>query len=78
MLTRCFAGIGAQAHLTAGQGPNVPAALKALAAIVPEVAMTELDIAGAAVSDYTAVTQACLSLSNCIGITSWGVSDANR
>lgn len=71
-------GIGAQAHLQAGQGPSVPAALAALAAVVSEVALTELDIAGASVSDYTAVTQACLSVSNCVGITNWGVSDANR
>ena len=51
----------------ANQGSSVPAALKALAAIVPEVAITELDIVNAVTSDYTTVTQACLSLSNCIG-----------
>jgi endo-1,4-beta-xylanase len=71
-------GIGAQAHLMANQGSSVPSALKALAAIVDEVAITELDIVGASSSDYTAVTQACLDLGNCVGITSWGVSDKNR
>ena len=71
-------GIGAQAHLMAGQGTSVGPALKALAAVAPEVAITELDIVGAAPADYTAVTQACLDLAKCVGITSWGVSDVNR
>jgi endo-1,4-beta-xylanase len=68
-------GIGSQSHLSAGQASGTPAALKALAAVVPEVAITELDIAGAATADYEHAFQACLSLSNCVGITIWGVSD---
>ncbi len=43
---------------------------------VSEVAITELDIAGGAASDYTAVVDACLAVSQCVAITSWGVSDA--
>ncbi|KAK4579977.1 hypothetical protein LTR86_000179 [Recurvomyces mirabilis] len=68
-------GIGSQTHLNPGQASGVQAALTALAAVVPEVAITELDIQGASSSEYVAVSKACLAVKNCVGITSWGVSD---
>lgn len=73
-------GIGTQAHLAGPGGWNpasgVPNALKALAASnVKEVAITELDIEGAAPNDYLTVMNACLQVSKCVGITVWGVSD---
>ncbi|KAB5592315.1 Endo-1,4-beta-xylanase [Ceratobasidium theobromae] len=68
-------GIGSQSHLEAGGSSTVLAALTQLATAGVDVAITELDIKGAAASDYSTVVKACLSVSKCIGITTWGVSD---
>ncbi|KAF2638445.1 hypothetical protein P280DRAFT_491849 [Massarina eburnea CBS 473.64] len=69
-------GIGSQSHL-AGSWPisDYAGALKSICAVVDECAITELDIKGAAAADYEAVVQACLDVSNCVGMTVWGVSD---
>ncbi|KAK0210224.1 glycoside hydrolase family 10 and carbohydrate-binding module family 1 protein [Desarmillaria ectypa] len=70
-------GIGTQMHLSAGGAGGAQAALSALASAGTEVAITELDIAGASPSDYTTVANACVAQPACVSITSWGVSDAN-
>ncbi|RYO76031.1 hypothetical protein DL763_010774 [Monosporascus cannonballus] len=69
-------GIGSQSHLAAGNAGGVKAAVDALAGTgVLEVAITGSDITGAASDDYWVVTDVCLRVETCVGITTWGVSD---
>jgi endo-1,4-beta-xylanase len=70
-------GVGTQMHLGQGGAGGAAAAINALASTGLEVAITELDIAGAQPNDYVTVVNACLSNPSCVSITSWGVSDAN-
>jgi endo-1,4-beta-xylanase len=68
-------GVGTQMHLGSGGAGGAAAAINALASTGLEVAITELDIAGAAPNDYVAVVNACLNNPSCVSITSWGVND---
>ena len=69
-------GVGSQAHL-ANNWPiaDFPAALKLVCADVSECAVTELDIKGAASSDYVTAVSACVDEEKCVGVTVWGVAD---
>jgi endo-1,4-beta-xylanase len=42
---------------------------------VKEVAITELDIIGAGSNDYVTVFDSCIKLTQCVGVTVWGVRD---
>ncbi|KAK1144293.1 Endo-1,4-beta-xylanase F1 [Aspergillus melleus] len=57
-------GIGSQTHISALAGTGVS-----------EIAVTELDVAGASSEDYLNIVNACLDLEACVGVTVWGVSD---
>ncbi|KAK8000436.1 Endo-1-4-beta-xylanase 1 [Apiospora arundinis] len=85
-------GVGMQAHLIVGQSPSA-ATLQSvmqsyLDAGATEVAFTELDIRFSSLpasasglqqqaKEYGAVTTACLAIKGCVGITTWGFSDAH-
>ena len=69
-------GVGLQAHLIVGNVPTtIQQNMEQFAALGLEIAITELDIAGASASDYSNVVKTCLAQAKCIGITVWGVSD---
>ncbi|KAI1808782.1 glycoside hydrolase family 10 protein [Daldinia bambusicola] len=73
-------GIGLQGHLGGGNpsASGMQAGLEKLATTgVKELAITELDIVNAPVDEYVKVTKACLAVEKCVGITLWGVSDAD-
>jgi len=68
-------GIGAQAHLMAGESKNVPASFAALCAVASECALTEVDIVNAGASEYVTTVKSCVDIKNCVGVTIWGVRD---
>ncbi|TFK72150.1 glycoside hydrolase family 10 protein [Pluteus cervinus] len=72
--TKLIDSLGTQVHLSAGGTGGVQAAPTALAATGLDVAITELDIVGAAPNDYVAVARACIAVPQCVSITSWGNS----
>jgi len=79
-------GVGIQGHIVLGQiPPTMRQNIQRFADLGLDVAITELDIRmrtpaddaalAAQAADYTAVTDACLAVSRCVGITTWGLSD---
>jgi endo-1,4-beta-xylanase len=79
-------GVGFQSHMILGQVPSTyQQNLQRFANLGLDVAITELDIrmntpASSAMlqqqaGDYTTVVNACLAVSRCVGITTWGVGE---
>ncbi|MEU5259474.1 endo-1,4-beta-xylanase [Amycolatopsis sp. NPDC021455] len=71
--------VGFQAHLSAGQNlSTLQANLQRFAALGVDVNITELDVGGsgsAQANTYGQVVRACLAVSRCTSITTWGVTD---
>jgi endo-1,4-beta-xylanase len=81
-------GVGFESHFILGQVPStMQANLQRFAALGVNVAVTELDdrIQLPATSanltqqaaDYAAVVKDCLAVSGCVGVSQWGVGDAD-
>jgi len=71
--------VGLQTHFTGGSSlpGNFQTTLSSFAALGLDVALTEVDVSNASTSQYSGLTQACLNVSRCIGITVWGVRDSD-
>ncbi|SDJ56926.1 endo-1,4-beta-xylanase [Streptomyces indicus] len=71
--------VGFQSHFNEGNPyhSNFRTTLQSFAALGVDVAVTELDIQGAPSSAYAGVTNDCLAVPRCLGITVWGVRDTD-
>ncbi|MFD0689176.1 endo-1,4-beta-xylanase [Actinomadura fibrosa] len=71
--------VGFQSHFNSGSpyNSNFRTTLQNFAALGVDVAITELDIQGASPTTYANVTNDCLAVSRCVGITVWGVRDTD-
>ncbi|MFD5541716.1 non-reducing end alpha-L-arabinofuranosidase family hydrolase, partial [Streptomyces sp. NPDC127079] len=70
--------VGFQSHFGAGGPPGgFRTTLSKFAALGVDVQITELDIAQASPTAYTAAVQACMSVARCTGITVWGIRDSD-
>ncbi|MGW1914596.1 endo-1,4-beta-xylanase [Streptomyces sp. NPDC002076] len=71
--------VGFQSHFNSGSpyNSNFRTTLQNFAALGVDVAITELDIQGASASTYANVTNDCLAVPRCLGITVWGVRDTD-
>jgi endo-1,4-beta-xylanase len=69
--------VGLQAHFNSGSpyNSNFRTTISSFAALGVDVQITELDIQGASAQTYAAVTNDCLAVARCTGITVWGVRD---
>ncbi|GAA3273909.1 endo-1,4-beta-xylanase [Dactylosporangium vinaceum] len=71
--------VGLQTHFTGGSSlpSNFQTTLSSFAALGVDVALTEADVTNASTSQYGGLTQACMSVPRCVGITTWGIRDSD-
>jgi endo-1,4-beta-xylanase len=71
--------VGLQTHFTGGSSlpGNFQTTLSSFAALGVDVTLTEVDVTNASTTQYAGLTQACLNVPRCIGITVWGVRDSD-
>jgi endo-1,4-beta-xylanase len=71
--------VGLQSHFN-GNSPyasNYRTTIQSFAALGVDVQITELDIQGGSATTYANVTNDCLAVPRCTGITVWGVRDSD-
>src|SRR5689334_12119313 len=71
--------VGFQTHFTGGSSlpGNFQTTLSSFAALGVDVALTEADVTNASTTQYAGLTQACMNVPRCVGITVWGVRDSD-
>ncbi|MFE5713770.1 endo-1,4-beta-xylanase [Streptomyces sp. NPDC056501] len=71
--------VGFQSHFNSDSpyNSNFRTTLQSFAALGVDVAVTELDIQGASGTTYANVTNDCLAVPRCLGVTVWGVRDTD-
>ena len=56
---------------------NFQTTLSSFAALGVDVALTEVDVTNSSTTQYAGLTQACMNVPRCVGITVWGVRDSD-
>jgi len=71
--------VGLQTHFTGGSSlpSNFQTTLSSFAALGVDVALTEVDVTNSSTTQYAGLTQACINVPRCVGITVWGVRDSD-
>src|SRR5512138_3571053 len=71
--------VGIQTHFTGGSSlpGNFQTTLQNFANAGVDVALTEVDVTNASTTQYAGLTQACVNVARCVGITVWGVRDSD-
>jgi endo-1,4-beta-xylanase len=71
--------VGLQTHFTGGSSlpGNFQTTLSSFGALGVDVALTEADVTNASTSQYQGLTQACMNVPRCVGITTWGIRDSD-